>query len=60
MSKKISFACDYLEGAHPEILKKLMETNMIQAQGYGLDEFSESAKKKIRQACDAPEADIFF
>ena len=33
---------------------------MIQAQGYGLDEFSESAKKKIRQACDAPEADIFF
>lgn len=58
--KRISFASDYLEGAHPAILKRLSETNMLQTAGYGFDEFSESARAKIRKACDAPEADIFF
>lgn len=61
MSKeRISFASDYLEGAHPSILKRLFDTNMMQTAGYGFDEFSESARAKIRQACEAPEADIFF
>lgn len=58
--KRISFASDYLEGAHPAILKRLSKTNMLQTAGYGFDEFSESARAKIRKACDAPEADIFF
>ena len=60
MTKKPSFASDYMEGAHPEILRRLMDTNMMKTTGYGLDEFSESAKEKIRTACKAPEADIFF
>lgn len=58
--KRISFASDYLEGAHPAILQKLMETNMLQTAGYGFDEFSEAARAKIREACEAPAADIFF
>ena len=59
-SERISFASDYLEGAHPAILQRLFDTNMMQTAGYGFDEFSESARRKIRQACKAPEADIFF
>lgn len=58
--QKISFASDYLEGAQPEIIKRLTEANLVQSVGYGFDTFSESARKKIRQACKAPEADIFF
>lgn len=58
--KRISFASDYLEGAHSAILKRLSETNLLQTAGYGFDEFSESARAKIRRACEAPEADIFF
>ena len=60
MGNILSFSCDYLEGAHPKILEKLVETNMLQTVGYGLDEYSASAKEKIRKACDAPEADIYF
>ena len=46
----LSFSCDYNEGAHEAVLKRLMETNLIQAPGYGEDKFCESAKKKIRAA----------
>ena len=54
----VSFECDYIKGAHPEILKALSETNMEAMPGYGFDRFSESAKKKIREACGCPEAEV--
>ena len=57
---KLFFASDYMEGAHPLILQRLLETNMLKTPGYGLDEYSESAREKIRAACRAPEADVFF
>ena len=60
MGKKLSFASDDMEGAHPLILQRLMETNLLKTMGYGLDEYSASAKEKIRQACGTPDADIFF
>ena len=56
---RLSFASDYMEGAHPLILQRLLETNMLKTAGYGLDEFSESARARIRAAYHAPEADIF-
>ena len=56
----ISFTCDYTEGAHSEILRRLTETNMQQVSGYGEDPFCQSAKEKIRQATGCPDADIFF
>lgn len=58
--KRLSFASDYMAGAHPEILRRLWETNMEQTAGYGLDEYSDAAREKIRAACQAPEADVFF
>ena len=60
MEEKLYFASDYMEGAHPAILKRLLETNMEKTAGYGLDEYSEAARDKIRAACKAPEADVFF
>ena len=60
MTNKLSFASDYMEGAHPAIMERLMDTNMLKTAGYGLDEFTESAKDKIRSACGAPEADVYF
>ena len=39
----IYFESDYMEGAHPEILRRLIETNMIQQPGYGSDMWCESA-----------------
>ena len=56
----LSFTCDYSEGAHPLILKRLAETNMTQEAGYGFDSFSESARQKVRAAVGIPEADVFF
>ena len=59
-NEKLKFTCDYMEGAHPLIMKELLSTNMMQTSGYGLDEFSESARDKIRKACGAPEAGVYF
>ena len=56
----ISFASDYLEGAHPAVLDALVRTNLEQLSGYGTDAYCESAKKKIRDACGCPEAEVFF
>ena len=60
MSELLSFGSDYMEGAHEEILKRLVETNMEQTAGYGLDTYSEAARAKIRKACRAPHAEIHF
>lgn len=60
MEHHLSFSCDYMEGAHPRILQRLIETNLVQTPGYGLDSYCASAKEKIRSACQAPDADIFF
>ncbi|MBR5931955.1 MAG: aminotransferase class I/II-fold pyridoxal phosphate-dependent enzyme [Lachnospiraceae bacterium] len=56
----ISFINDYCEGAAPEILKRLEETNYVKTVGYGLDEFCKSAEDKIRKACACPEAEVYF
>ena len=56
----ISFECDYNNGAHPEVLQHLLETNDVQTLTYGFDEYSEQARDKIRQACESPQADIYF
>ena len=56
----IRLACDYQEGCHPKILEKLIQTNMESPVGYGFDAYCESAKAKIREACQAPDAEVFL
>lgn len=60
MDKRIMLASDYQEGAHPNIIKRLSETNFTSVPGYGMDEFCLSAKDRIRLACNAPDAEIEF
>ena len=60
MNGKPAFASDYMEGCHPAILQRLTETNLMKSAGYGTDEFSEAARERIRAACAAPEAEVFF
>ncbi len=59
-SDKLFFASDYMEGAHPRILERLSETNMISQAGYGDDTYSNHARELIREACEVPDADIYF
>ena len=49
-----------MEGAHPLILERLLQTNMMKSVGYGCDEVCESAREKIRKACNAPDAEVHF
>ena len=52
MSKRLNFACDYNQGAHPAILQRMLENNLVKSGVYGDDAFSESARAKIREACE--------
>ncbi len=56
------FDTDYMRGAHPEVMKRLVETNMQQTTGYGTDEYTARAKQLICEVCEiAPEqAMVFF
>ena len=54
------FDSDYLEGAHPLIIKRLAETNLEQTIGYGCDPHCERAVMLIKEACNAPESDVHF
>lgn len=56
----LSFESDYTVGAHENILNKMQEMNLIQQKGYGGDVICESAKEKIRKACECPQAQIHF
>lgn len=56
----ISFENDYIQGAHPEILRRLAETNMEPLSGYGSDPYCESAREKIRKACGCENAEVYF
>ena len=60
IAMKTSFESDYNNGAHPEVICHLLETNGKQSQSYGFDEWSEQARAKIRKACECPDADVFF
>ncbi|KFI52714.1 threonine aldolase family protein [Bifidobacterium biavatii] len=56
----LSFENDYSCGATPEILARLAEANTTTFPGYGSDDICASAKAKIREACGAPDADVWF
>ncbi len=56
----ILFNSDYLEGAHPKIMERLLETNMEQTPGYGEDDHCREAAAAIRRLCHTPEADVHF
>ena len=58
--QKYNFLDDYSEGCHPNILNKLIETNLIQQNAYGFDEYSNKAKQLIKNKLANKESEIFF
>jgi threonine aldolase len=53
-----SFKNDYSEGAHPRILNALLETNLVQEEGYGEDYFSRKAVELIKERLGRTDVDV--
>ncbi|MBO4318753.1 MAG: aminotransferase class I/II-fold pyridoxal phosphate-dependent enzyme [Mailhella sp.] len=56
----LSFESDYINGAHPDILRRLVETNDDILSGYGSDHYCRSASEKILDAFACPNGRVFF
>ena len=56
----IRFECDYAEGAHERVLRRLFETNLEQTPGYGEDEYCEGARGYLRALCKDETVDVHF
>mgnify|MGYP001028637073 FL=1 len=56
----VRFDCDYMEGAHPEIIQKLVQTNLEQTPGYGFDSYTKNAERLILEACGLKNGRVFF
>lgn len=56
----IYFDSDYMVGAHPKVMERLVETNGLHTVGYGRDEFTAEARARILQACGLERGDVFL
>jgi threonine aldolase len=56
--KMYSFKNDYSEGAHPRILQALQETNLVQTEGYGEDQFTLEAITLLKGKLNRPGAAV--
>lgn len=56
----VYFNCDYMAGAHPDVLKALCDTNNCKTVGYGYDEFTREAENLILWACGLEEGAVYF
>lgn len=56
----LRFQNDYSEGAHPNVLRALCDTNLSSTPGYGLDDDCRRAADAIRARFACPEADVHF
>lgn len=56
----LRFDTDYMEGAHPVVMQRLVDTNLEHTVGYGSDEYSVQAREAIREACGTPDALVQF
>ena len=56
----IYFDTDYMSGAHPKVLERLIQTNTDQTPGYGTDKYTAHAKELVKEACGTPDARVYF
>lgn len=56
----LRFQNDYSEGAHPNVLRALCDTNLNATPGYGLDDDCRRAADAIRARFACPDADVHF
>lgn len=57
---RIKFETDYQEGASPEILERLISTNLEQTTGYGEDSHCSRAKELIRREIGRNDSAVYF
>ena len=50
------FDSDYMAGAHPEVMQRLIDTNSQHTVGYGCDQYSLNAIQLIKEACGVEDA----
>ncbi len=56
----IHFDCDYMDAAHPLILKTMYQRYNEKNQTYGTDEYCKRAADKIRELCSNTELEVDF
>lgn len=56
----ILFHNDYSEGCHPQVLDRLVQTNLEQTPGYGEDAHCRRAADKIRALCGREDLGVHF
>ncbi len=56
----ISFSCDYLTGACPEIQSALNKVNNMLHAPYGDDDFSKASEQAILKACESTNGKVWF
>lgn len=56
METMIHFDSDYMRGGCPQVMERLVATNMEQTVGYGLDPYTRRAEELILQECGIPQA----
>ena len=54
------FDTDYMAGAHPRVMQRLVETNLEMTQGYGMDRYTSKAKQMILEACGISHGAVHF
>lgn len=56
----VYFDSDYMAGAHPEVMARLVDTNLAKTPGYGTDAFTGEAEKLILRECGLDKGKVFF
>lgn len=54
------FDSDYMAGAHPYVMARLNDTNLLHTTGYGTDPFTAEAKTLILHECGLERGEVFF
>ena len=54
------FNSDYMAGAHPEVLDRLVATNLEHTVGYGNDDYTARARARVREVVGVADAQVMF
>ena len=54
------FNSDYMAGAHPEVLERLVATNLEHTVGYGNDDYTARARALVREVVGVADAQVMF
>ncbi|MCI6703190.1 MAG: beta-eliminating lyase-related protein [Prevotella sp.] len=56
----IYFNNDYMRGAHPLVLQRLIDTNLEQTASYGDDNYTRQARQRILDFCGLTDGEVHF